>query len=145
MSNNRDTVGVPTPYEGWTTVADAFDDRSDPNRTDDFETNYQPGHGRLLAELDVTVDRDGNLGGLIQFVHKEFATDLTSPRLAALLADAFDVVREHQRERAYLEVEYYEDGYTVFGAILDASALEELDRRVGMSSLGPARPTRLHH
>lgn len=127
---DRDDREAPTPHEGWTIVTSAFDQRRDPNRSDDFQTVYQPGHGPLLAELDVTVDGKGHQHGLIQFIHEAFATDITSPRLATLLTDVSETVREQQRERAYLEVEHYEDGYTLFAVLLDADGLEELERRM---------------
>lgn len=120
----------PTPFDGWTIVTSAFDRRRDPNDADDFGTIYEPGHGRLLAELDVTVDASGRQHGLIQFVHRAFATSVLAPRLAALLANVWATIAELQQERAYLEVEHYEDGYTLFGVLLDADGLDRLEMRI---------------
>ncbi len=65
-------------------------------------------------------EADGSVGGLLQFVHADFALAADDPKLGQLIVDVVETVREHEHERAYVEVEYYEDGSSLFGKILDA-------------------------
>ena len=128
MPDNGDAL-LPTPHEGWEVTANAFDQDRDPNQADGPAT-YEEGHGRLLVKLDVTVDKDGRVEGLVQFVHRDFATEIGDPELADLIADVTDTVYEIQKERTYLEVEYYEDGLTNYARLFDAAGLDEFHRRL---------------
>ncbi|GEL94653.1 hypothetical protein [Cellulomonas composti] len=119
---------LPTPWGGWEITEYAFDQSRDPNIRSDFAESYDASHGRLLVELDVVREADGSVGGLLQFVHADFALAADDPKLGQLIVDVVETVREHEHERAYVEVEYYEDGSSLFGKILDAEEMAELDR-----------------
>lgn len=133
-----EVFAVADPHEGWEAAAYAFDQSRDPNVRADYAERYHANHGRLLANLDVTLDTDGTLGGTVHFVVADFATSMEDPKLRELLDDALDVVRESEHQAAYVEVEHYEDGFTLFGRVpgLDPESirqrLAEADHEGGM-------------
>lgn len=124
---------LPTPYPGWTVSRQAFDQSRDPElfREDDLDlgSTAHSHRGLVLVTLDAVVDADGRVGGLVQWVHKRFATEIGDPELENLIVQVTEAVRERHDEPVYLEVELYEDDSMVFWLLFDAEGLAELKRR----------------
>lgn len=96
----------PTPYPGWTMAGSAFDQSRDPNGPQDQEScpkaaDRSP-HGLVLVELDATIRRDDQPGGMVQWIHERFATEIDDPKLADLIAQVTETVRARHDEQVYL-------------------------------------------